>query len=652
MFELGKYFDDSASFHLTLGLIDADRDSLIATLLPPLDSALAPAPLNAGYGAGSFLGAGYQIDWDGRTGNLAVQSQPGNQSVISSIAAEVVEFADGNETGAIFFEMPVSFLDRQTPADPLPTLVTPQFFDSLQGGEWVDSFSIKTQLNQQLIVNLKAEDGSGDSTQITHRTNLPDAEFYNINDDPTKRRDTVRDLDPVAVLEWEARQSGHYSLGLELSKRPESCGPLEAATYQLSIHVSDTCIWVDFPEDTLYACAGDTLRTSASITGNWTGPLDFLWDDASQDSIGELTTPGIHWLLVRDTINGCSMRDTVVVIWTDECVWPGDANFDGIANNHDIIPIGLAFGAQAASRPYPGIAWQASPAFAFGDTTPGAIDMAHADTDGSGTINADDTLAIALNYNLTHNKNESTDSLGCLLYIQTPSQPVNVGDTLRLPVFLGVDTAIVDSAYGLAFSVNYSQQLVDSGKVSFHIPDSTWLGRRTELISIQHDDYNSSIIDLGISRTTQTNAASYGQIARLDIVVIDDIIGKRILRDTLILDFADVALVTAGGYPIAVNALSANIVIEQNDSATSNVPLPFEETIIYPSPARETLIVDHPESGTWDIELRDMQGRVLMKTPGTRGINRIPMEQYAPGVYFLRLQKQGLSWTTRVVRVP
>ncbi|MEZ4687378.1 MAG: hypothetical protein R3B47_15305 [Bacteroidia bacterium] len=112
LFDLGKYYDDSTHFHLTLGLFDPDRDSIITTLMAPLDSALIPAPLNIGYGAGSPLGAGYQVDWDSRTSNLDFKSQTGNQRIISSIAAEAVEFDNGTSIGAMFFEMPVSFIDR------------------------------------------------------------------------------------------------------------------------------------------------------------------------------------------------------------------------------------------------------------------------------------------------------------------------------------------------------------------------------------------------------------------------------------------------------------------------------------------------------------------------------------------------------------
>lgn len=652
LFELGKYYDDSASFHTSLGLYDADYDSLSASLMAPLDTAMVPAPLGLGYAAGAPLGAGYAVDWNSRTGNLNVVSQAGSQSVIAGVAVEVVEFAGGVRLGEVFFEMPFAFLAKASPANPLPSLVTPQLFDSLNGGQWLDSFSISTQLNQHLEVQLKAVDVMGDSTQVTHPTNLPGAIFYNVNDDPTKRRDTVRDIDPVAVLEWDARQGGHFSLGLELRKRPALCGPTESATYQLSVHVTDTCIWVDFPDDTLYACVGDTLDVSPQIRGNFQGPLDYLWDDASQNASASISSPGIHWVLVRDTINGCSMRDTVVVVWTDECVWPGDANFDGVANNHDILPVGLAYGRTGPARPYAGTLWQATPAFAFGDTTPGGIDMAHADTDGNRIVGASDTAAILLNYNLQHNKTSSSDSLGCLLFIQTPSLPVSVGDTLRLPVFLGVDTAAVDSAYGLAFSINYTQRLVDSGKVRFHIPDSTWLGSRAELLSIQYDSYTTSKIDLGITRTSHTNRASFGQIARMDIVVIDDIIGKKVLQDTLELRFEDIELVTAAGYRVEVNGIPSSIIVEDEDVTTGHIPDAFEKTKIYPRPVSDRLIIDHPSSGSWKAELYNVQGKLLMTFDGNSGINSIPMSGYKPGVYLLRLQQQSAFMTTRIIRVP
>ncbi|MEZ4687376.1 MAG: hypothetical protein R3B47_15295 [Bacteroidia bacterium] len=203
--------------------------------------------------------------------------------------------------------------------------------------------------------------------------------------------------------------------------------------------------------------------------------------------------------------------------------------------------------------------------------------------------------------------------------IYSGTQPVNVGDTLRLPVFLGVTQQFVDSAYGLAFSISYTQRLVD-GDVRC-IPDSTWLGRRSELISIQHDDYTLSLADLGLSRTDQTNRMSYGQVARLDIVIVDDIIGKRLLTDTLNLRFENVELVTASGYTVDVNALPSSIVVEQSDSATNVIPDVFATTKIYPSPASETLTIFQEEGGRFGIELYDMHGKLLLESDGGPGLN-------------------------------
>lgn len=650
LFELGKHAHDSTDAFISLGLIDQDNDSLITTLFNPQDSAAMPIAMASGYSASDPLGPNYTASWDSQTGNLHFVAGSQAGAYESAIVAQVVEFKNGISHGTVFFEMPIKSISRPAVTNDQARLVTPQFLDSLSGGTWSDSFVVRTALNQDLTVMFQAIDNEGDSTQITHLTNLPNAEFYNILDDPTSRRDTVVDVDPLAVLNWKAIQGGAYSLGLTLTERPDPCGPNETRTYNLVIEVGDTCIWVAFPTDTIYACAGDSVSTSPTLSGNFQGPLEFLWDNASQDSVGLLTTPGVHWVEVRDTIQGCSMRDSVVIVWTDECVWPGDANFDGIANHYDLLPIGLSFNQTGPQRPNASTSWNASPAFTWNDTTPGAIDVAHADTDGNGVVDAMDTLAISQNYGLSHQKTGGQDSLGCLLYMQTQTQAVQVGDTLRIPIFLGTDSAVVDSAYGIAFSINYTQSLVDSGNVRYVIPDTSWLGSRQNLIYIQRDNYNFSIADLAISRTDQTNRMHYGRIAQVDIVIVDDIIGKK-ETDTLKLNFEDVRLVTANGTFVPVNAISSKVVI-QNKKDVGLPPWLFSETRVYPNPAKASIFIDHPSAEAISVSIVDMQGRIVSQLEPQRGKFRVSLDQIPAGIYGLQLTSGQSTWTTRIINLP
>ncbi|MFK7973145.1 MAG: T9SS type A sorting domain-containing protein, partial [Bacteroidia bacterium] len=650
LFEPGVHIDDSTEAHLSLGFVDVDRDSLIATLMDPLDSAGVTIPLNSGFAAQSPLGAGWATTWDAETGNIGLT--PVNNTIQkSAVAVAVSEYTNKIEVGTIFFEMPLITIDRVTPLNKLPYLITPQALDSIRGGSWLDSFVIKTMLNQELSVKFKAVDIEGDSTRMTHITNLPDAVFYNELDDPVSRRDTVVGIDPIAVLEWTARQAGSYGLGLQLAERPETCGPLGSRNYQCIVQVQDTCIWVDLGADTLYACVADSIEIAPIVSGNYSSPLTFLWNNTGQDSTNELTVPGYHWVEVRDTTQGCNMRDSVFVVWTDECVWPGDADFDGISNHYDILPIGLAYGFTGPVRPKQGRDWDGTGAFAWGDTTLNGIDRAHADTDGNGIINADDTLAISENYNFRHSKTGGESEDGNYLYFLAPTDPVNTGDTLIIPIILGADTALIDSVYGIAFSVSYTQSLVDSGKVSYSLPDSSFLGKKTNLISIQHDDFNVSLADLGISRIDQTNRASYGQIASVGIVVIIDVIGKKEI-DTLDLTFEDIRLVTANGTILDAVGFPAKIIVEGEEDSSTSIPPAFATTQVYPNPARELLVIQDEVNESMDISLVDMHGKTLAQRIDQRGTTTLSLSDFAPGVYCLKLKRGATTWTSRIVHIP
>ncbi|MEO1451717.1 MAG: hypothetical protein AAFV07_19465, partial [Bacteroidota bacterium] len=108
------------------------------------------------------------------------------------------------------------------------------------------------------------------------------------------------------------------------------------------------------------------------------------------------------------------MTDPLFTLPPDS-VWPGDANYDLVANNQDLLAIGVAFGLTGPPRANASLNWTGQPSVDWTDTLPGGINFKHADTDGNGVVNTADTVAINLNYGLTHNKNEGVQKAGPLL---------------------------------------------------------------------------------------------------------------------------------------------------------------------------------------------------------------------------------------------
>ncbi|MEL7534170.1 MAG: hypothetical protein AAFN10_22895 [Bacteroidota bacterium] len=210
-----------------------------------------------------------------------------------------------------------------------------------------------------------------------------------------------------------------------------------------------------------------------------------------------------------------------------EGVWPGDANDDLIANNFDLLALGQAFGSGGPARPNASLNWQAQSVSSWASNLPSGVNYAHTDTDGSGVVNQDDTLAINLNYGLTHNKTSGFAQFGAPPLLIIPEQnSYQSGDTAYASIELGLDTLIADSVYGIAFTINYDPSLVEMGSVQIDYANS-WLGIKNQnMLTLAKDDHANGRVDLALVRNDQINQSGFGQIAKIRVVMIDDISGK------------------------------------------------------------------------------------------------------------------------------
>lgn len=77
------------------------------------------------------------------------------------------------------------------------------------------------------------------------------------------------------------------------------------------------------------------------------------------------------------------------IVCTDDCVWPGDANHDGIVNYRDIIPIGLMLGKTGPARTENN-SWGPKHAENWGQQFDNQFDIKHADCNGDGIVDTSD----------------------------------------------------------------------------------------------------------------------------------------------------------------------------------------------------------------------------------------------------------------------
>ncbi len=194
-------------------------------------------------------------------------------------------------------------------------------------------------------------------------------------------------------------------------------------------------------------------------------------------------------------------------------VYPGDANNDGVANNLDLLSIGIAYNDTGTTRVDTSVTWTSHYVMNWQDDFFDFVNYKNADCNGDGLVNADDTTAISLNYNQYHFRPTQY-----YFTIGVPTLNFDFPDTLlsdysySFPLDLGSSADSAIDFYGLSFSVKYDIDVINKHEIGF-VVDSCWFGQNgSDLIFIQHNDTIAGALDVGITRINHSNRSGFGTI--------------------------------------------------------------------------------------------------------------------------------------------
>lgn len=354
---------------------------------------------------------------------------------------------------------------------------------------------------------------------------------------------------------------------------------------------------------------------------------------------GNITLDGIQ---LTSTGQNEAFLANISLVQPSDSIWPGDANDDLIANNMDVLHLGLGFGSTGPMRPNASLMWQAQSADLWGSAANG-IDLVHADTDGNGLINADDTLAISLNYGLTHNKNSGTSGTGPELSVRFLQDSLLAGDTATVLVELGTGMNPAFNIYGLAFSLTMDTTLVDLPSASFDYSQS-WLGTLgTDMIKLNKILEADGQIDLGICRTVQSSNSGAGEICRFTIIMVDDLTAKDLITEIFTIDLANVLIIDELGDDLGATVSSDTMVVYQDD-ATSVRPELEKWASVFPNPAADRIRVEVRNIRPIAWQLMNIHGQQVDDGTFSSSAQTIPVHHLPAGNYFLRLETdQGVT---------
>lgn len=355
------------------------------------------------------------------------------------------------------------------------------------------------------------------------------------------------------------------------------------------------------------------------------------------------------FLLVGDNICGSPCANA-------GCVWPGDAAYDFLVDMDDLLMLGINFDSTGPVRPNANIAWASQPGVLWPDSTAG-INMMHSDCDGNGQVFWADTLAIQQNYSLVHSKTsgpqENLTVAGAPTLSLVPLfDSLQVGQSGIVEIRLGDSLNPADSIYGLRYTFNYDPSLVDTQSVHVSF-SSSWMGNSgSDLIGLYQDFYFQGQTDIGMVRTDQMNSQGFGPIARVSIVAIDNISGKRLFKsDTLHFGLSDVRVIDVDQTTRPTGILGTSAIVWDSETQIYPPSGPMETVVqIWPNPAKNQLNIIWAGESQAQLTLVDMLGRPIRSTLSTSG-NQVQWgtAEIPNGQYLLRIEIEGHQQTRKVL---
>jgi len=353
---------------------------------------------------------------------------------------------------------------------------------------------------------------------------------------------------------------------------------------------------------------------------------------------------------VCDALGLCCDTGKIYIITDTLCsfVYPGDANNDGLANNMDVLNLGLGFGFKGTERgsfsnnylPYTAQDWTTS-------SPGGNVNFKFADCNGDGEINFFDTTAISLNYNQLHMKGAGAagGNDDPPLIINLPIDTTQLGSSISTPINLGSSSKPINNIYGIAFTINYDPALVDTGSISFDFSGS-WIGNSLNTISYVKIFPNSGVIDVAHVRTDQTTISGWGPICSMDFVIEQELVGKNsMLFQSFPLHLGNVRAIDNQENDILLNIISTDLVVNSINSVNEIRSL----VNVFPNPAYNELTIELQSNKIDLVYLTDINGKQIWTEASPVDLIKVNTSNIANGIYFLSFAADGFTYTSKVI---
>lgn len=363
---------------------------------------------------------------------------------------------------------------------------------------------------------------------------------------------------------------------------------------------------------------------------------------------------GPHFFTLEHCVEGTSIcRDIDINVYAidttyggcycvDDCVWAGDINYDGRVNMKDLLPLAHHLGETGAARTGATTRWDAQSSSGWGESIEGTtIDLKHADTDGTGTLDESDTLAISENYYREHNMVPELvgPSRKYAFYLEPRFDTAYAGELAVVDVFFGSESHPIEDMEGVAYTINFAPHVeYDSSTLRVTNSPASFLTFNAPYLDMYKQPRYRQV-DVGISKTNGRISNGFGLVSTIEFIVEDDLSGFE-RKDGIVpykINLRDAVGMSGSGSAYALPDTEVTLYL---DLGRREVPFTADRVTIWPNPSRGVVNVHlNGQEKLLSAELWTIDGRFVQSWRGlSPDHDRLVMNEDLSGMHILKIE--------------